>query len=214
MKQLVLLAFFLPIFLLGQNFTDEDYVYLNRHDKISIQLSNGDFKISKEVSEHAKFLTANKLYFANDIIHFDSFSEIKDIEAYTVIADSNKKVKVDYIETKREFDNGIFYSDQQSKNFTFPAVNKGAETFLNYTIDIKDPHFMDLFRFGTYAPTKHAKLSVEFPENVTLGYITFNTDNVNITLDKKTSENKNIYTWTAEQVSKYQGEENSEDHLY
>ena len=214
MKQYFLFFFLFPVFLFAQDFSDEDFIYLNRHDKISISFSKGDFEISKDVYENAKFLTANKLFFANDVIHFDSFSEIKDIEAYTLLTDSNKKVSVDYIETKHEFDNGIFYSDQQSKNFTFPAVNKGAETTLKYTKDIKDPHFMDLFRFGTFVPTKSAKLTVEFPKNVTLGYITFHSDNIDIKLTKETSGRKNIYTWTAENIKGFQGEENSEEPLH
>ena len=38
----------------------------------------------------------------------------------------DETIKVDYVETKRAFDNGIFYSDQESKNFTFPAVTYGC----------------------------------------------------------------------------------------
>lgn len=198
----------------AQDFSQEDFIYLNRHDKISISLSNGKFDITKSVMEKTKFNTSKKLYFANESIHYDSFSEIKDIEAYTFLPESNKKVKVDYIETKREFDNGIFYSDQESKNFTFPAVNKGAETFLSYNKVVKDPHFMDLFRFGTYVPTKSAKLTIEFPKNVTLGYIAFHTDDISISLTKETKRKKNIYTWSVENVKGFQGEEKSEEPLH
>ena len=190
MKQIFFLIFSLPFLLIAQDFSKEDYIFLNRHDKISISLSNGKFDITKNVQEQSKFITAKKLYFANESIHFDSFSEIRDIEAYTYIPDSNKKINVDYIETKREFDNGIFYSDQESKNFTFPSVNKGAETYLNYIKEVKDPHFMDLFRFGTYVPTQNAKLTVEFPKNVTLGYIAFHTDDIEVTLTKEETRKK------------------------
>lgn len=214
MKHILFFVLLFPLFINAQDFSDEDYIYLNRHDKISISLSNGNFNITKNVLENAKFNTAKKLYFANDAIHYDSFSEIKDINAYTFLPETNKKVKVDYIETKREFDNGIFYSDQESKNFTFPAVNKGAETFLNYTKIVKDPHFMDLFRFGTYVPTKSAKLTVEFPKNVTIGYIAFHTDNIKVNLSKEITRNKNIYTWTAENIKGFQGEEHSEEPLH
>mgnify|MGYP001030097176 FL=1 len=214
MKQILFFLLYFPFLLNAQDFSKEDYIFLDRHDKISISLTNGNFDITKNVQEKSKFITAKKLYFANESIHFDSFSEIKDIEAYTFIPESNKKIEVDYIETKREFDNGIFYSDQESKNFTFPAVNKGAETYLNYLKVVKDPHFMDLFRFGTYVPTKSAKLTVEFPKNVTLGYIVFHTEDIEVTLTKEETRKNNIYTWSAQNVKGFQSEENSEEPLH
>src|SRR5210317_115597 len=110
MKQLFILFMLFSCIATAQNFDNEDYIYLKRQDKISISLSKGQFDIIKQVEEVGKHLTSKKLYFANEALHFDSFTEIKNIEAYTYIPESNKRVDVDYIETKREFDNGVFYS--------------------------------------------------------------------------------------------------------
>ena len=157
MKQFLLFAFLLPFLSFSQDFSEEDYLYLKRHEYIKVDLKKDDFTIEKTVSESAKYQTAKKLYFANESIHYDSFSVIEDIDAYTYHPETDKTTKVDYIETKRAFDNGIFYSDQESKNFIFPAVRKGAVTNLSYKEVIKDPHFMGLFRLGTFVPTKEAK---------------------------------------------------------
>ena len=115
MKKTLIVLFCLPLFVFSQDFTNEDFIYLKRHENIKIELNNQKFDISKNVSEQAEYLTSNKLYFANEVMHFDSFTSIENIDAYTYLPKTDQKVAVDYIETKREFDNGIFYSDQEAK---------------------------------------------------------------------------------------------------
>lgn len=214
MNKLLIFFFLFPFIALSQNFSDEDFIYLKRHEHIDIKLNKGNFNITKSFSEQGKFLTAKKLYFANESIGFDGFSAIEDIKAFTYLPDENKKIEVDYIETKREFDNGIFYSDQESKNFTFPAVKAGAETHLEYKEIVKDPRFLGLFRFGTFVPTENTKLSIEFPKNVSIGYIDFNTQNYPINFKEETKGNNKIYTWSLNNIKGFQGEAQSESVLY
>ncbi|SDB40832.1 Transglutaminase-like superfamily protein [Flavobacteriaceae bacterium MAR_2010_188] len=214
MKKLLVVLFILPYTIFAQNFQDEDFIYLKRHEYIKVGLTGNEFNIAKNVSEQAEYLTSKKLFFANERMQFDSFSSIENIEAYTTIPSTGRKIDVDYIETKREFDNGIFYSDQESKNFTFPAVTKGAITNLSYTELIKDPHFLGMFRFGSFVPTKSAQLAIEFPKNVNIGYIDFNTSEIDLDFKKEELTDKNIYTWTAKNIEGFEGEENSESALY
>ena len=214
MKKTLIVLFSFPLFVFSQDFTNEDYIYLKRHENIKIELNNQKFDISKHVSEQAEYLTSNKLYFANEVMHFDSFTSIENIDAYTYLPKTDQKVNVDYIETKREFDNGIFYSDQEAKYFTFPAVSEGAITNLNYTEVIKDPHFLGLFRLGTYVPTKNVQLSIEFSKNVTIGYVEFNTENIGLDFKKEELQDSNKYTWTVNNLKGFEGEEDSESSLY
>ncbi|WP_298419992.1 DUF3857 and transglutaminase domain-containing protein [uncultured Kordia sp.] len=197
----------------AQNGTSEDYQFLERNETINIKLRKGKFNIVKSIHEKAEYITANKLYFANEVLRFDSFTKLEDIEAVTNLPDG-KSVEVDYIETKHEFDDGIFYSDQQTKNFTFPAVTKGAVTDLKYKEIISDPHFLGLFRFGTFAPTKKAQLTIEFPKNVQIGYREFHTENIPVNFTKEETKKSFIYRWSVENVSKFTGEEDAEAALY
>ena len=144
MKNAIFILLLLPCLVFSQDFSNEDYIFLKRNEHIKIELHKGKFDISKNISEQAKYITSNKLYFANKSMSFDSFTSIEDIDAFTFIPSTNEKIEVDYIETKREFDNGIFYSDQELKHFIFQAVTKGAITNLNYKEIIKDPHFLGL----------------------------------------------------------------------
>lgn len=214
MKHLLFLFILFPFFALAQDYSNEDYIFLKRHEHIKIGLSKQNFDIKKQVSEQAEYLTSKKLYFANEAMPFDSFTSIEDINAYTYIPDKDSEVQVDYIETKREFDNGIFYSDQESKIFTFPAVTKGAITNLNYNEIIKDPHFLGLFRFGTFVPTKSSQLSIEFPTSVSIGYIDFNTSEIDVAFKQETINDITTYTWTANNVKGFQGEDDGESMLY
>lgn len=214
MKKILLVFLCFPFFVFSQDFSNEDFIYLKRHENIKIELNDHKFGISKHVSEQAEYLTSNKLYFANEVMHFDSFTSIENIDAYTYLPKTDQKVAVDYIETKREFDNGIFYSDQEAKYFTFPAVTEGAITNLNYTEVIKDPHFLGMFRFGTYVPTKSVQLSIEFSKNVTIGYVKFNTENIGLDFKKEELQDTNKYTWTVNNLKGFEGEEDSESSLY
>ncbi|KAB8153093.1 DUF3857 domain-containing protein [Kordia sp. TARA_039_SRF] len=210
----VLLLLFVMQYSFAQKNPSEDFRFLERTEHININLDKGNFEIVKNIHEKAEYVTANKLYFANEVLRFDSFTKIEDIEAVTYLPDSGKKLEVDYIETKHEFDDGIFYSDQQTKNFTFPGVTKGAITDLKYKEVINEPHFLGLFRFGTYAPTEKAVLRIEFPKNVEIGFKEFHTENISINFQKEEKKNHNIYTWTTENVAKFSAEDDAEAALY
>ena len=212
MKKILFLLVFINQITLAQqgiDFASEDFYFLNRSQHLKISMNNETFNIVNSVSEEAKYNTGNKLFFANEFIHFDSFTEIKDIEAFTQIPSNNSKIKVEHFETKDEFGGGIFFSDQQTVNFVFPAVSKDAITTLKYKENIKDPHFLGSFRFGTYVPTKEAFYTVEVPSNVELGYKTFNLENIDISFEKKENKETTVYTWKANNIGDFRKQENS-----
>ncbi|WP_340063036.1 DUF3857 domain-containing protein [Ascidiimonas aurantiaca] len=214
MRLFLLGIILLPFLAKSQAFEKEDFIFLVRKEHIKIELKNNNLLITKDVHENGKYQSANKLYFANEFIHFDSFSAIDKVEAYTILPDSGKKVNVDHFETKHQFDNGIFFSDQQSMNFVFPAVTEGAVTSLSYQEVIKEPQFMGAFRFGSYVPTLEAVLTVEFPKNVALGYKTFNLEGHDIEFNKKETEDSYIYTWKGKNIQDFRAQEESLSPIY
>ncbi|MBR9847403.1 MAG: DUF3857 and transglutaminase domain-containing protein [Algicola sp.] len=214
MPKFLFIFLFVPFLCWSQDFSDEDYIYLKRHEHIKISLDNNSFNIVQNITEQGKFNSSKKLYFANESIGYSSFSEIKDIEAYTYLPETDKKINVDYIETQQVFDNMVFYSDDEFKSFIFPAVAKGAETHLSYKRIIKEPQFLGGFNFAIHVPTKSAQLSVEFPKNVEIGYVEFNTDSISLDFTKEETASSNIYTWSAYNTEGFQGEEDSEAPMY
>lgn len=203
-----------PFLCWSQDFDDEDYIYLKRHEHIKINLNENKFDIIQNITEKGKFISSKNLYYANESIGYSSFSEIKDIEAFTYLPDTDKTVKVDYIETKQEFDNMVFYSDDAYKTFVFPAVAEGAETHLTYKRIIKEPRFLGGFNFAVHVPTKSAQLSVEFPKNVEIGYVEFNTDTIKLDFKKEETASSYIYTWNAYNTKGFESEDDSESVMY
>lgn len=204
----------LTLFLISQiswaqepiDFDTEDYYYLKRSHHLKISVENDALKIENDVFEKAKYNSGNMLYFANEFVHFDSFTEIDNMEAFTENIATNSKIAVDHFETKDQFGGSVFFSDQQSINFVFPAVGKNAETTLSYTEKIKDPHFLGTFRFGTYVPTKEAVYTIEVPNTVELGFKVFNTNELDITFDKKENRKTTVYTWKATNIGQFRKE--------
>ena len=82
MKPILAFLLCVPFLGLSQDFSGEDYIFLKRHEHIKIQLNNNKFNIAKNISEQAQYLTAKKLYFANESIGYDSFTSIENIEAF------------------------------------------------------------------------------------------------------------------------------------
>ncbi len=210
MKKIVVLFLCISQFMIAQNpvdFDAEDFYYLKRSESLKVTLNKDKFTIINDVFKKAKYNTSNKLYFANDLIHFDSFTDINDIEAFT--ENASLKMEVDHFETKDQFGGSVFFSDQQSINFVFPIVKKGAETTLKYTENIKDPHFLGSFRFGSFVPTKEAVYTVEVPKNVELGYKAFNLGKANVLFEKKETKKSTIYTWKANNIGDFRKEDKS-----
>lgn len=215
MRRFLLLFILFPVLSFSQNYEDEDYVYLKRHENIKISLNEGTFDIIQDITEHGKFLSSKNLFYANVNIPYNlNFTQVKNIDAYTYFPDTKKKITVDYIETQQQFDDMMFYGEDEYKSFIFPAVTKGAETFLNYEVHVSEPHFIGDFNFASTIPIKNAKLTLEFPKNVEIGYSEFNTEGIDLTFEKKETESNYIYTWTANNSEGFEFESDSEAPTY
>ena len=191
-----------PLYNFAQEQKKEDFIFLKKNEYLKIKLNGHHFDIQSNNVEIGKYLTSKKLYFSKENISFSSFNDIGEIDAYTILPKGDKRV-VDHIETKDIMLGGVFFSDHQTKSFTFPGVREGATTHLEYETIIKDPRFLNIFRFGTYAPIKESQFKVEFPKNVEIGFKGFNLDKYDISFEKKETKNSLIYTWTAKNVDDF-----------
>ncbi|OIQ37701.1 MAG: hypothetical protein BM563_07790 [Bacteroidetes bacterium MedPE-SWsnd-G1] len=212
MQKLLLFLLFLGPICWSQDvidFENEDYYFIKRSHHLKINIENDELKIANEVYEKAKYNSSNALMFASEFIHFDGFTTIDNLEAFTENPVTKSKIEVDHFETKDQFGGSVFFSDQQSINFIFPAVGKGAETTMSYTENIKDPHFLGAFRFGTYVPTKEATYTIEVPKGVEIGFKSFNLDAISIEFEKKELKKSTVYTWSAKNIGQFRKESGS-----
>jgi len=190
------------------DYSNEDYYYIKKTEHLNIDINNNKIIIGSDILEQAKFNTSNKLFYANDNIYTDSFTEITEINAATTLP-NGKKMLVEHFETKDQIGDGVFYSDSKAINFVFPAVCKGAETTLTYKEQVKEPHFSRSFVFGSAAPIKEAIYTVEVDNAIQLGFATFNTENFDITFEKTIQKETTVYTWKSKNIPAFEQVENS-----
>lgn len=203
---------------LRSQYPDADAVYVNLSNHYTVTNNNGNLQVSDQVEEVIAYLTSKGIGNASDAIYYSSFSDIKDIDAYTESPTGKgnryKNMKVDNFTTKNALSGGVFYDDRKKIEFTFPGVVDGAVTHLRYTEVYKDPRMLDGFYFTGYMPLHNAELKVTFPESVKIAYTMIGEDT---SLIKFTSEKagKNItYTWSASNVPSSRYEENAPSRSY
>lgn len=209
MKNILILVLLISAFSFGQNvnYDLEDYYYTKRSKYLKIGVVDKNLAIVNEIMEQASYPTSNKLYFANDYIHFDSFTHIEDIEAYTELPNSQERLNVDHFETKDVVGGSVFYSDNRTINFVFPGVTKGATTTLKYKELIDEPHFSNTFSFGSGVPIEHTVFTVEVDKNIELGYTEFNLDQYNISFEKIEGKKTTKYVWNAKDIGAFKSSE-------
>ncbi|MFK5879281.1 MAG: DUF3857 domain-containing protein [Flavobacteriaceae bacterium] len=211
MKKILLFLLLISQITIGQttDYSNEDYYYIRRTKHLKIAMDKEKITIENDILEQAKFNSSNKLFYANENIYTDSFTEITDIGAYTVIPSTHKKMKVNHFETKDQIGGSVFYSDSKVINFVFPAVTKGAETILTYKEQINEPHFSSTFAFGSGVPIQESVYSVEVDKSIELGFATFNFDGFDINFEKKENRKTTVYTWKANDVKAFEKASNS-----
>lgn len=211
MKKILLLLLLISQISIGQtiDYSNEDYYYIKKTKHLKIAMDKENITIENDVLEQAKFNSSNKLFYANENIYTDSFTEITDIEAFTIVPSTHKKMKVEHFETKDQIGGSVFYSDSKSINFVFPAVSIGAETMLTYKEQINEPHFSSTFNFGSGVPIKESIYTVEVDNDIELGFATFNFEEYNIKFEKKENRKTTTYTWKAQDVDAFENVSNS-----
>ena len=211
MNKILLFLLLVSQVIIGQtvDYSNEDYYYIRKTKHLKIAMDNENITIKNDVLEQAKFNSSNKLFYANENIYTDSFTEIEDIEAFTIVPSTHKKMMVAHFETKDQIGGSVFYSDSKAINFVFPAVTKGAETMLTYKESVNEPHFSSTFAFGSGVPIQESVYSVEVDKSIELGFSTFNFDGFDISYEKKENLKTTIYTWKANDIIAFEKTKNS-----
>jgi len=211
MKKILLFLLLISQVSIGQtiDYDNEDYYYIKKTKHLKIGIDAEKITIENNILEQAKFNSSNKLFYANENIYTDSFSKIEEIEAFTIVPSTHKKMKVEHFETKDQIGGSVFYSDSKAINFVFPAVTKGAETVLIYKEHVNEPHFSSTFAFGSGVPIQESVYTVEVNKNIELGFATFNFDGFNIEFEKSENRKTTTYTWKAQDVAAFDNVSNS-----
>lgn len=171
-------------------------VFTKNHETLNI-LFKDDSLVAESVEEEEFMLLDEKaIGVLNKYkVYHSSFSELKKVEAYTLVDDGSKKrnkIIVESFKTQNNQSNSIFYSDSKETSFDFPQVTKGSICNAKATKYFKDIHLLKPFYFNNYLPVDNLKYTVIAPENVELKYLLKNNDNNFIQVNQY-KKGKNIY---------------------
>ncbi len=152
-------------------------IVLQKAEHLTIENNGNSLQISSDHHVEKLFLSGKHHMFGDEVIYYNSFILVEDIDAWLKTA-SGKKRKIKDIRTKDEFGGSNFFDDGKVKHIIFPKINKGDRTILEHTEKLSDPHFLSAFYFSSYLPVIRSEFSITFPKSVDIGYIIMN-DNAN-----------------------------------
>lgn len=187
----------------------ENGLIIEQNQNVEIIVNDeGKLQIVAHVHEETQYFSKNaNMYSEQSIRYSNSFSEINNIEAYSLIpTERNKfrKIKVKDFVTSDSRSAGIFYDDQKKISYVFPALTENSKTVISYTKKYKEPRLWGYFMFSSFFPVEKSVYSVKVPESVKLSFHQYGIDDdqVDFTIEKKGKYN--IYKWSAEHLNKIQ----------
>lgn len=187
-----------------EKYPEESAVYVKKSETVTYDIV-GD-SIITTIKTHIELMhLADKSIYSNDQVHSSSFSEISNLKAYTLIPKKRKYEKVEVKEFKESFDKDsyVFFDDTKKISFTYPAVQKGAKTVLEYTRTVKDPKLMGLFYFNSYLPIHEAEYIIDYNKEISLRPQFFNNDDLNFEHKEETlNENRGRLLFRASEIEK------------
>lgn len=183
----------------------EDRVGLVKEKVVEIYVSgNGTLDITASYQENILYLNDNAKFYNDDEIGFSpTFSKITDIQAKARVPQKNRRktTKIKDFPVIDELIPNIFYHDMKSYQIRFPNLKKGSKTIMLYDEIYKEPHFFGSFYFAEPFPIITSKLIIKCDKDVELGFKLFNTDNTELTFNKKEHWNKILYTWEMKNIT-------------
>lgn len=187
-----------------KQYPDENYIRLQESTYITIRIEDGALAISQEIQEQDMYLSDAASQGSKESKSFSYFFELASIEAvaYNFRDGKYREEKVSDFKYKDQLDQS-FYDDAKSVNFIYNNLKKGSKTTLKYVEKIKNPRFLSPFYFASFYPIVQNKVTIEADNEVTLRFVEFNTQKLNITFNKEVKRKTTLYTWEIAKVDAF-----------
>ncbi|MCW3785058.1 DUF3857 domain-containing protein [Plebeiibacterium sediminum] len=208
----IIYLFIFLTFICNNVFSESNEKYNNYHGVISqlkytylIDIADDSLVITQTNTKEVLITNQNSKAFTKDYIFSNAFTSISDIEAFSMIPKENsyEKYKVDQFQETNSTDGSIFYDDSKTIQFSYPSLQKGAKTFLKYTINYKNPRFLRSCYLQSFLPVENAKVVIKVHKDVDLGFKLFN-EKVTPISYKTYKKGKYIYhEWETKDVAPY-----------
>lgn len=161
--------------------------------------------IKQHFSKETEMLTDFTRLYTNEKIWFDSFSEVDDLEAFTLVPGKRgyEKIPVTLFNESNDPGGGIFYDDSKSLGFVYPSLKKGARTELHYTLVHHNPRFLNRISFQSYIPVLNGKVTVKVHRNIKLQFRFFNCEEGFLHYSAYSKGQYNYHVWETRDVVPY-----------
>jgi len=186
---------------------NENGVVIEQSQEVHISVSDqGQLVIiahNYEMTDH--FNDNAKLYSEQSIGYSEAFTEITDIEAYSMVPNQKgklKKIKVEDFVTTDSRSSGIFYDDQKKISFVYPALKAGSQTVLSFKKEYKEPRLWGYYMFSSFFPVEKSEYKVVTSDAVKLKYVLYGIDEDKVSFSKESKGSKVTYTWHAEELDR------------
>jgi len=153
-----------------------------------------DMQVEMILSENGAEISEAKEYFS-------SKTEIKKLEAYSLVPEDNKykKIAVTSFTKSAEFDDNLYYDDSYCYTFNFPATGKGVKRCTYSEVEIRDPYFSLGFFFAGHIPVEQAELTITMPESVKINFHLFGLDTSAVSSSVVRKGKQVTYRWSSHQ---------------
>jgi transglutaminase-like putative cysteine protease len=175
-----------------------EYFYDFDVDKDSLKVSFSEKKQVVILNEHSKSFT-------NDEIFYSSFTTLGEHEAYTLVPNGRRyrEIGVQGFQEVSKISDHVFYDDSKSLNFSYPSLQQGAITNLEYTLTYRDPRFIRKSFFQSFVPVVKAKVTARVHRDVKIGYKLINADKANIRHKQYSKGRYTYHEWEVTGVDPY-----------
>ena len=185
---------------LQAHYPNENAVMRNYSKDMHIFMKDGKLQTESKIVVEMVMLNdrANGMYNKYKIYH-GSFNQMKDLEAYTKVAEGNsyKKMKVTDLKTESSRSQGVFYDDTKETAFDFPSLTKGSIAYVSYTETSNELHLLSPFYFASYMPVVNGRFTVTYPSDMHIKYTLRNDDKKSISITEDNKGRERSYTFTA-----------------
>ncbi len=161
-----------------------------------------DTQVEMILSDNGADLSESKEY-------FNSKTDVKKFEAYSLIPDENKYKRLDVKDLKKssDFGDNLFYDDTYCYAFNFPATGKGVKRITYCEMEITDPYYPFMFFFAANIPVDQAELTITMPENIRINFKLFGADTTSILSSKIVKGKMVTYHWNSHQPKIFHSDE-------
>ena len=177
-------------------------VILNEHVEFRFEIIDDSLYIYETLYQETFYLTEVANYWKEMEIAYSGFSEVKDIEASTLIAGKNKykKIAVKEFKYKDELSREVFHDDVKSITFSYDGLQKGSKSLLSYIRIQQDPHLLGREFLQSGIPVEHKTISIIADNRIDMGIGAFNTDLIDVEFTQKTDKNNTTYKWEVNHI--------------